>query len=106
MGIKIAQLETEITVDDKKARRAVVDFDKFAKKTGSSTLGQVLGDADSKYGGFSATLGTAKNALLSIPVPAAAAAGAIAGVGVAAYSAGKELFDLAKQGSDLGKAFG
>lgn len=107
MAIKVATLETEITVNDRKARAQLVDFGKVAQKLGgASTLGQVIGDANSQYGGFSATLGTAKNALMSIPIPAAAAAGAIAGIGAAAYGAGQELFGLAKQGSDLGKSFG
>ncbi|MBV9214822.1 MAG: transglycosylase SLT domain-containing protein [Acidobacteria bacterium] len=103
---KIATLETEITVDNRKAKASLIDFEAAAKRLGgSSSLGNILGDANSKFGSLEASVGTAKSALGSIPIPAAAAAAAVAGIGVAAVGAGKELFNLAKEGSDLGRTF-
>src|SRR6059058_4584677 len=95
-------LEYKITANGKQAKAEIKDVDGLINKLGAgSNLKSVLGAAESNFGSLSGAAGKAKEVLGSIPIPAAAAATAVAGIGYAAYAAGNQLFDMAKAGSDL-----
>lgn len=106
MGTTLETLQKyTITADASKMRSELESVEKAGKKT-EATLGSIASSASKDWGSLEGVFGKAASSIGSIPIPAAAAATAIAGIAAAAVGAGKELFDLAKQGSDFGRTIG
>lgn len=99
-------LKFQISADATKAKAVLNDLDKqIGKLGGQNSLGSIASNAQKEWGSLGSVMGKATSALGSIPVPAAAAAAAIAGVAAAVVGLGNELFSLAKDAAAIGRSF-